>query len=247
MFELANIIALALLGGVLGLVGGLIMLAVKPWSRVLSAYAVPFAAGVLLTVSLLGLLPEAAEIIGEAAFLAVFLGFLASYLFESAFFALHHHEGHAHEAKQKASVGLIIFGDTIHNFIDGVAIAAAYLINPGLGLITAISTFLHEVPHEIGDFGILLKSGWQKRKIIGVNLISALSTVIGALAVLYLAPSEALEGYLLAGAAGLFLYLGASDFLPQADENSQRLPQVAVMMLGMLIMYLTLNVIPHGH
>ena len=71
--------------------------------------------------------------------------------------------------------------------------------------------------------------------------------MIGALAVLYLAPSEALEGYLLAGAAGLFLYLGASDFLPQADENSQRLPQVAVMMLGMLIMYLTLNVIPHGH
>src|SRR3989344_2049616 len=247
MSDLVNIIGLALLGGVLGLVGGVTLLMVKSWSRILAEYAVPFAAGVLLTVSLLGIIPEAVEVIGESAFLVVFLGFLGSYLFESAFFALHHHEGHQHQDKKKAAVGLIIFGDTIHNFIDGVAIAAAYLINPGLGLITAISTFLHEVPHEIGDFGILLKSGWQKRKIIGVNLISALSTVIGALAVLYLAPSEALEGYLLAGAAGLFLFLGASDFLPQADENSQRLPQVAVMMLGMLIMYMTLNVIPHGH
>ena len=246
MFELVNIIALALVGGVLGLVGGLIMLAVKPWSRVLSTYAVPFATGVLLTVSLLGLLPEAADIIGEAAFLAVFLGFLASYLFESAFFALHHHEGHAHEAKQKASVGLIIFGDTIHNFIDGVAIAAAYLINPGLGLITAISTFLHEVPHEIGDFGILLKRGWPNKKIVAVNLISAFSTIIGALAVFYFAPSQALEGYLLAGAAGLFLYLGASDFLPQAEESGNKLKTVLVLMLGMLAMYVTLMAIPHS-
>src|SRR3989338_4735946 len=214
MFELANIIALALLGGVLGLVGGLIMLAVKPWSRVLSAYAVPFAAGVLLTVSLLGLLPEAAEIIGEAAFLAVFLGFLASYLFESAFFALHHHEGHAHEAKQKASVGLIIFGDTIHNFIDGVAIAAAYLINPGLGLVTAISTFLHEVPHEIGDFGVLLKAGWKRKSILIVNVLSASTTFLGAGVVWMWSENHDLVAKLLAVAAWLFLYLGASDFLP---------------------------------
>ncbi len=231
MADLFSIVGLALLGGVLGLVGGVMMLTVKSWTKILSTYAVPFAAGVLLTVSLLGLLPEASEIIGEAAFVAVFLGFLGSYLFESAFFALHHHEGHAHESKQKASVGLIIFGDTIHNFIDGVAIAAAYLINPGLGLITAISTFLHEVPHEIGDFGILLKRGWPNKKIVAVNLISALSTIIGALAVLYLAPSEVLEGYLLAGAAGLFLYLGASYFLPQAEERGNKIKTVLLLML----------------
>src|SRR3990167_4069173 len=239
MSDLVNIIGLALLGGGLGLVGGVIMLTVKSWSKSLANYAVPFAAGVLLTVSLLGIIPEAVEVVGESAFLVVFLGFLGSYLFESAFFALHHHEGHQHEAKGKAAAGLIIFGDTIHNFIDGVAIAAAYLINPGLGLITAISTFLHEVPHEIGDFGILLKRGWPNKKIVAVNLFSALSTIIGALAVFYFAPSEAMEGYLLAGAAGLFLYLGASDFLPQAEESGNKLKTVLVLMLGMLAMYVT--------
>jgi zinc and cadmium transporter len=247
MSALSVIILLALLGGVLGLVGGLVMLLVKPWTKALAAYAVPFAAGVLLTVSLLGIIPEAVEVVGESAFLVVFLGFLASYLFESAFFALHHHNGHAHEAKGKASVSLIIFGDTIHNLIDGVAIAAAYLINPGLGLITAISTFLHEVPHEIGDFGILLKHGWPKKKIILVNLFSALMTVVGGLAVFYLNPSAAFEGYLLAGTAGLFLYLGASDFLPQASEGLSRTKTALVLMLGVLIMYGTLMAIPHGH
>lgn len=247
MIDLLNIVGLALLGSVLGLIGGIVMLSVKSLTKFLTNYSIAFAAGVLLTVSLLGIIPEASEVIGEEAFLIVFLGFLGAYLFESAFFALHHHEGHQHEAKIKASVGLIIFGDTIHNFIDGIAIAAAYLINPGLGVITAISTFLHEVPHEIGDFGILLKAGWKKGKIIAVNLLSALATILGALAVYFWAPSEALEGKFLAGAAGLFLYLGASDFLPEADTNSKRLPAVMVMLFGALVMYLALSAIPHGH
>lgn len=246
MTDLVKIVLLSILGGVVGLAGGVAMLTVKPWTKILSKYAVPFAAGVLLTVSLLGLIPEAVEITGEAAMGIVFLGFLAAYIFESVFFALHHHVGHEHD-KHSASVGLIIFGDTIHNFIDGIAIAASYLISPGLGLITAISTLLHEIPHEIGDFGILLKAGWKKGKIIGVNLISGLATVLGALAVYYLKPSELIEGNLLAVAAGLFLYLGASDFLPQAGEDDNKWRSMLVMLLGVGVMYLTLSLVPHSH
>jgi len=136
-------------------------------------------------------------------------------------------------------------GDTLHNFIDGVAIAASYLVSPGLGLVAAMSTLLHEVPHEIGDFGILLKAGWKKRKILMVNLLSSLFTVVGALMVYFMNLDRAVVGNLLAVAAGMFLYLGASDFLPHASEGSSKKKTVLVLLLGVLVMYATLNVVPH--
>jgi zinc and cadmium transporter len=247
MNGLFELILLALLGSVIALLGGVVFLSVKKWSRALSLYSVPFAAGVLVTVALMGLLPEASHVIGERAFLVVVISFIGSYLFENLFCELHHHDhscGHDHH---KRAVPLIIIGDTIHNFIDGVAIAASYLVNPGLGLVTAVSTFLHEVPHEIGDFGILLKAGYTKKKVFMVNLVSALMTVVGALVVYFLARGEAFSGYLLAISAGMFLYLGASDFLPHAGEGVSKKKGIAVLLLGVVLMYLTLSVVPHSH
>jgi zinc and cadmium transporter len=142
---------------------------------------------------------------------------------------------------------LVIVGDTIHNFIDGVAIAASFLINPGLGLITAVSTFLHEVPHEIGDFGILLKAGWQRSHIFLVNLISASFSILGAILVVFVIPSEYLLGLLLAVAAGLFLYLGSSDFLPHADEGLTKNKAMASLLVGTTIMLSVFWLIPHSH
>ena len=247
MTDLVNIVLLALLGSVVALVGGVVFLSVKKWTKMLSLYSVPFAAGVLVTVALIGLLPEAVHMIGEKAFLVVMLSLMGSYLFENLFCELHHHDhGCGHDHHQRA-IPLVILGDTIHNFIDGVAIAAAYLVNPGLGLVTAISTFLHEVPHEIGDFGILLKAGFSKKKVLGVNLVSALMTIVGALVVYFLARGEIFSGYLLAVAAGMFLYLGASDFLPHAGEGIDKKKSMVVVLLGMGLMYLTLSVVPHGH
>lgn len=249
MNDLVKILLLSLLGSVVGLTGGVILLTVKKWSRVLSSYSVPFAAGVLLTVSLLGLLPESVDILGEKGFLVLLLSFLGAYLFEQFFCELHHHDD-GHECKKTRhgqAVSLIIAGDTVHNLIDGVAIATAYLVNPGLGLVTAVSTLLHEVPHEIGDFGILLKAGWRKKKIIWVNLISSLTTVVGALLVYYLGIGEMMSGYLLAVAGGMFLYLGASDFLPHAHEDFNKKKALMAMFLGVLAMYGTLLAIPHSH
>lgn len=248
MTALIAIILLALLASVLALIGGVVFLFIKPWSKVLARYSVPFAAGVLLTVALVGLLPEAVHAINQSAFLVVLLAFLATYLFENIACDLHHH----HETSQRGvdycgSLWLVILGDTIHNFIDGVAIAAAYLANPGLGLITAASTFLHEVPHEIGDFGILLKAGWKRRQILLVNIISALFTVVGGLAVFFLFSQEIIIGYLLAVAAGMFLYLGASDFLPHAGEDISRKKAIIALLAGVLIMLATFQVVPHSH
>jgi len=164
MSEVLNLFLLALLGSVIALFGGVVFLFNRRLSSVLEKYSVPFAAGVLVTVSLLGLIPESEHEIGEMAHWIVLASFLGVYLFEHLFFGIHHHgdEDEHHKEIEESSIGLVLFGDTIHNFIDGVAIAASFMISPNLGFITALSTFLHEVPHEIGDFGILLKAGWKR-------------------------------------------------------------------------------------
>jgi zinc and cadmium transporter len=248
MNDLVNILGLSLLASVIALFGGVVFLFVKKWSVVLTKYSMPFAAGVLITVALVGLLPEAVHEIGETGFLVVLMAFLGAYLFEQFACDLHHHD-HVGSAKGKChdSTTLVVVGDTIHNFIDGVAIAAAYMINPALGLVTAVSTLLHEVPHEIGDFGILLKSGWKKRKILMVNLMSSLFTVVGAMTVYFLNLSSGTIGVLLAIAAGMFLYLGASDFLPHANEGVSKKKTIMVLVLGVVIMYVVLIMTPHAH
>ena len=247
--EVYIIMLLAFIGSVVALIGGVVFLYIKPWTEFLIKYSTPFAAGVLLTVSLVGLLPEAYHLLGETAFLVVLFSFLAAYLFESLICDLHHHNDSRHNYKKdlSSSSWIVVVGDTIHNFIDGVAIAAAYLINPGLGIITTASTFLHEVPHEIGDFGILLKTGWKKKKVLLVNLISALFTLVGAFMVIIINPSAAVIGILLAIAAGMFLYLGASDFLPHAGDSLSTKKAVTSLLLGVIIMLFTLNLIPHSH
>lgn len=243
--DLVNIVLLSLLASVIALVGGLVFLFIGKWSDVLTKYSVPFAAGVLVTVSLMGLLPEAIDEIGGKGFLVVLITFFGAYLFEQFVCELHHHDHDGKESDHLVSIPLVIVGDTIHNFIDGVAIAAAYLISPGLALIAAVSTLLHEVPHEVGDFGILLKAGWPKRKILMVNLVSALFTVVGALVVYFMNLPREVIGSLLAVAAGMFLYLGASDFLPHASEGVSKKKKVLVLLLGVLIMYGALSVVPH--
>jgi zinc and cadmium transporter len=247
MNGLFELILLALLGSVVALVAGVVFLSVDKWSKILSKYSVPFAAGVLITVALIGLLPEATHVLEEKSFLVVLLTFLGAYVFENLVCDLHHHDHGSGCKDHSGSAVLVIVGDTIHNFIDGVAIGASYLVSPGLGLVAAVSTFLHEVPHEIGDFGVLLKSGFNKKNIILINLLSSLTTVVGAIMVYFLNVNEMVVGYLLAGAAGMFLYLGASDFLPHAGEEMSKKRAMSVLLVGVVVMYLTLSVVPHGH
>lgn len=248
MPELVNLFLLAFLGSIIALLGGVIFLFKESWSKFLSQNSVPFAAGVLITVSILGLLPEAVDLIGENTFLIVLITFFAVYLFENLFFEVHHHDEHQHSRSYKSAVPLVIVGDTIHNFIDGVAIGASFLVNPGLGLVTAISTFLHEVPHEIGDFGILLKAAWKRRDIIVINVISASATIVGAFTLFAFPENPALLGILLAISAGMFLYLGASDFLPHIEKpEGGKLKAILPLVLGVVIMVATLVSIPHSH
>lgn len=220
MNDLLTILGLSFIGSIAGLIGGVVFLLKKSWARKISSYAIPFAAGVLLSVSIVHLIPEAHHEAGEYSYLIVLLSFLGSFLFEQFFAHLHHHEDRK-QTMLKSAVPLVIFGDTIHNFIDGVAIAAAYMTEPLFGVIIALATFLHETPHEIGDFGILMKSGWSRRKTFIANLFSASATFPGALFTFFVAKGAHDKiGFLLAISAGIFLYLGASDFLPEIEEDS---------------------------
>ncbi len=247
MSDLLILFFLVFLAGVFSLIGGAAFLVKKEWSNFLARYSIPFAAGVLLTVSLIGLLPEADHLIGRLAYQIVLFTLISVYLFETWACRLHHHQPQENHYLFSGSALWVVIGDTIHNFVDGVAIAAAYLTNPGLGLITAVSTFLHEVPHEIGDFGILLGLGWRKKRVFTVNLLSSLATIIGAFLVFYFDPGEKIFGYLIALSAGMFLYLGASDFLPHADENLSPKKAIIALLLGVGLMYLTFQIVPHRH
>ncbi|MCH7586877.1 MAG: ZIP family metal transporter [Chloroflexi bacterium] len=220
MSPLITLLILAFIGSVAGLIGGVILLFRKKWAKSLAADAIPLAAGVLLAVSLLDLLPQAVDKVGDLAFTIVLGVFVTLYLVERFLFFLHHHDVEdGHEAHRKETVPLIIFGDTIHNFLDGVAIAAGFLVSPSLGAIVALSTFLHETPHEIADFGILLANGWSPKKAFAANFLSAIATFPGALLTYYFAAFiEPAVGILLAVAAGLFLYIAATDFLPETEH-----------------------------
>lgn len=242
------ILLLAFAGSILALIGGIVFLAKKSWSNWLSVYSIPFAAGVFLVISLLGLLPEALHILGEKALLVVLITFLVAHFFERFFFGVHtHSERGRHEMHHKASVPMIIFGDTIHNFIDGIAIAAAYFVDPVFGLVTTIATFLHEVPHEVADFGVLLKAGWGRSKVLIVNVLSASATIFGAVFML-LFMSEGIVGFFLAVSVGLFLYLGASNFLPHIHEEDISRGRAAIaLLIGVLIMFMVLRALPHSH
>ena len=246
MSQVFQLFLLALLGSVIALFGGVIFLFNKKLSGVLEKYSVPYAAGVLVTVSLLGLFPEAQHAVGEKAYWIVAVSFFSAYIFEHFFFGIHHHEECDHIRCHEFPTSLVIVGDTIHNFIDGIAIAVSFFVSPGLGLITAASTFLHEVPHEIGDFGILLKAGWKKGKVALVNILSSLTTILGAFMVFFFKQSDFLNGSLMAISAGIFLYLGASDFLPRIEKNEKnRFKSVIPLILGAFSMVAIFLLVPH--
>lgn len=264
------LLSFALIGSVLGLLGGVVFLYNKTWSILLERYSVPFAAGSMITVAMIAMLPEAIHMIGESAFVVMLAAFFAAFAFEQFIFPTHHHahdhlhdhahgvdhsdDAHTHTTQvhgkiNQSSTMLVLLGDTVHNFIDGVAIGAAFVVNPLLGLTTAISSLLHELPHEIGDFGILLNAGWKKKNIILVNVLSALVTVIGAFGVLLVSQNMQVIGTLMAISAGVFFYLGTIDFIPHSFHTSaqNKRKSFVALLLGVIIMFASVNALPHDH
>ena len=221
-----QVILLSLAGGVVSLVGGIILLSKRNLANKLAMYATPFAAGALLAAVFLDLLKDGLEqASADTVLLATLIGMLLFFYAERFLQWFHHHHQHDHEHPNDGAVTkpLIIFGDTIHNALDGVAIAAAFLISPATGVITTIAVAAHEIPQEIGDFGLLLAKGMRRRNVLIVNIVSALATTIFAVITYALGSSEILPiGFLLGLSAGFLLYIAASDIIPDIHENSPK-------------------------
>ena len=138
-------------------------------------------------------------------------------------------------------------GDAIHNFIDGVIIAVSFLVSIPLGVAATIAVFFHEIPQEIGDFGVLLHAGYNRSRIIFLNFLTALSTILGAVMAFFAAPFfEQTLPYFLAFAAGGFIYIAVADLLPQLQRSSRGsdIPHLAVMILGVLLILAVGMVVP---
>lgn len=218
MSEFSDVIIFASIGSLLSLIGGVLMLTSNYFAGILQRWAAPFAAGALLAAAFGDLIPEIAEsgIATELIGLPVLFGILLFFLVERFLRYFHHHHEHQDEKGSEINRYLVITGDSLHNFIDGIAIALAFSLDYTAGVATTSAVILHEIPQEVGDFGLLLRAGMKRSSVFFVNLFSALVTIVGAALAWQFADSfsPSLTGLLVGIAAGFFIYIALSDIIP---------------------------------
>jgi zinc and cadmium transporter len=220
---------------------------------------VAYSAGTILGAALFDLLPEAVELVDEhLVFPIIAFGFIFFLLLERFLYWYHGH-GHTHEIDKTARVRediptksfayLNLIGDFIHNFIDGMIIAAGFVNGVGIGITTSIAVAFHELPQEMGDYGILVYAGIQKKRALILNYAAAFSIVLGGLfGSFFLGMIEALSGWMIAFSAGAFIFLSASELIPEMHEEQNRwknLMQIFVLILGVLTIYSLGIIFPH--
>ncbi len=190
--------------------------------RSILLYLVSFSAGALLGDVFLHLLPEMSEVgFGVAEGFYFLIGLVIFFILERFIQWQHSHGEHSEEVH--SSVYLTMAGDSLHNFIDGMVIAASFLVNPTLGVATTLAVIFHEIPQEIGQFAILLHGGWSKVKAIWYNFASALTSIAGAgMVVLFARHIESAPSFLLAFAGASFIYIALSDIVPQLHKEESR-------------------------
>jgi zinc and cadmium transporter len=258
MSTLATILLVTAAGSLLSLLlAAVLAFSARPsWVPVLVSYAI----GALLGASLLEVLPEAVEMSGDIKSVtkALLVGILMFFLLEKLVLWRHCHDDvcEAHGSKtpthDHGRSGLMItVGDTFHNFVDGIIIAAAFLVDFRLGVVTALAIISHEIPQEIGDFLILLHSGYSRTQALLINLLTGVATLVGALLGYY--ALSMLEGWtpvLLGLAAASMLYVALSDLIPglhKRAEIASTLQQLALIGLGIGTVALVGYLIGHGH
>ncbi|GGX41222.1 ZIP family metal transporter [Undibacterium squillarum] len=208
---------------------------------------VSLSVGIMLSTSLLHALPEAFESGADPRklFICLLGGLLAFFLLEKAAILRHshHHEGdghhheHGHDAHEAGKSGwMILVGNGMHNLTDGILIAAAFLANPHLGIVTAFAIIAHEIPQEIGDFIVLLNAGFSKTRAYLYNLISSLMGVVGGVTgYLMLEKAGSLIPYVMVLASSGFIYIAVSDLMPQMQRRTtlrESIPQVILIAAG---------------
>lgn len=246
-----SLLVYSLIAGLFSLAGGLVVLWQSHFAQKLVTPLMAFGAGAFLAAAFVDILPEALEGSGEPRpiLMATLAGFVVFFILERLIMRLRgSREGHKHSEHTESLPFLLVLGDSLHNFIDGVVIALAYVANPILGLPTALAIAAHEIPQEIGDFSILLNLGWNKKKVLTVNVIQSLLTVPGVILGVYL--GQAIEPNLpliLGVTAGIFIYLSASDIIPELHHYSshKHVFRIVLPMIGSIMALSYLSYLAH--
>ncbi len=199
---------------------------------------IAFASGALLGAAFLDLLPETFALGREEAFIFVLLGIMLFFVMEKFLRWRHCHDG---KCDIHAFTYLNLIGDGIHNWIDGMVIAATFLTSMELGIATTLAVIVHEIPQEIGDFGVLVYGGLSRTKALFYNFISAVTAILGALFAYYLIQyMQYITVVLLPFAAGGFVYIAATDLLPELHKREKMkdsIIQLLVLSLGILLIW----------
>jgi zinc and cadmium transporter len=258
------IIIFTAIGGLLSVMAAAVFLLLKDHHRnAVLPHGISFAIGALLAVAFWGLIPEAFEKVKPDHFqtlsATILAGILGFFVLEKLLIWRHCHHGsceahgdepagHGH-SNMKSAGALIILGDSIHNFVDGVLIAAAFLTDVQLGIVTSLAVAAHEIPQEVGDFAILLDSGYSRSKALFYNVLASLTTVLGGiLAYFSLEDLHDSLPYFLALAASSFIYIAVADLIPSLHTKTDMktsLQQIVLIAAGVLLIC-SLQTIAHN-
>lgn len=241
------VLGFSLLGGVVSVgLAATVLTVQRDWLERTLPRLISFSTGTLLGAALLGMIPHSAESLEVSTVALVLLvGLLSFFVLEKLLVWRHCHR---HDCNVHVSSGpLLLVGDAFHNFVDGVVIAGAFLVSTPLGISVALSTITHEVPQELGEFIVYLRSGYSRTRALVLNAVTSLTSVVGALlGYFFLTEAQAVVPYLLAFAAAGFLYVALADLIPaQRGRTSLRLTVLDLLLVAAGIAVIAL--VTHEH
>jgi zinc and cadmium transporter len=219
--DLIYLIIASLACGLLSLSAALVLVLKSSWAHILVKYGTPFAAGVLLIAAFRDLMPHGINEQGAVVLNATLAAIVIFFFIEKGFNSFHHHhEEDMVEGKNTTQGWMFVISDVFHNFIDGIALGSAFLISPSTGLVATIALISHDIPLEVGEFGVQIRSGFSTRQTILRNIISSLTLLVGSLLVFLVGDSIGIPyGYLYGGIAGFFIYIALSDIIPTIHSS----------------------------
>ena len=237
LLDFVYVIIAGISAGLLSLSVAIFLVQKASMSQYLIKLGTPFAAGVLLIAAFRDLIPHGIDEKGSVVLNATLVAILFFFLIEKGFKNFHHHhEEDLVKNRSKSQGWLFLIGDFFHNAVDGIALGSAFLINPGTGLIATIALIAHDIPLEVGEFGLQLKSGFTKRQIIRRNLYASSILLISAIFAFQFGSIIDLPlGYIYGGIAGFFIYIALSDIVPtiHSSESERYGLQTGFLILGL--------------
>ena len=239
---LTQIIIATLLVGVLSFIG-IVFFAFKLNIRKITFYLISLASGTMLGAAFLHLIPQSLASQKELNLIPIGLGIFFFFILEKFLVWRHcHHHQRPEDHSRPVAARMVLFGDAIHNFIDGIIIASAFMVSPHVGISITLAIMLHEIPQELGDFGVLIHGGMSTRQAFLMNALTALAAVLGGLLTyFFIGHSIWLQTLIVPMAAGGFLYIALADLIPQLHvqtSGSQSLAQIALLSTGFGLMAL---------